>query len=191
MLEKVCVAFGGRTLVLFTSYEMMSAVAGLMRGRLADNAIELLVQGEGLSRESIVARLRNGENRCVAFGTQSFWEGVDVAGSGLSCVVIARLPFAQKGDPIVEARCDMIEKNGGSSFREYILPEAAIRFQQGFGRLIRTKSDRGVVIVADPRLVVKNYGGSFRKSIPATVRPVSDMSELMSCIEEFLLSSEG
>ena len=183
----------GRALVLFTSYEMMNAVAATAHQLLADAGITLLVQGEGLSRESMTARLKQSINRTieqsnndvVLFGAQSFWEGVDVAGEALSCVVLARLPFAQVGDPVVEARSEKIDREGGSSFRDYALPEAVIKFRQGFGRLVRTKSDRGVVVVTDPRLVTKNYGATFRKSIPATVHTVTDSNDLLRRVAEF------
>ena len=181
----------GRALVLFTSYEMMNAVAAHARPELEGGGMRLLVQGEGMSRESMTAELlRSAGGECgdapvVVFGAQSFWEGVDVAGEALSCVVMARLPFAQVGDPIVEARSEMIDRSGGSSFRDYALPEAVVKFRQGFGRLIRTKSDRGVVVISDPRIVTKNYGSTFRKSIPATVRTVSACDELLSRVAEF------
>ena len=174
----------GRALVLFTSYEMMSAVAAHAHQPLAESGITLLVQGEGLSRESLTRRLKEGDHT-VVFGAQSFWEGVDVAGAALSCVVLARLPFAQVGDPVVEARSEKIDREGGSSFRDYALPEAVIKFRQGFGRLVRTQSDRGVVIVTDPRIVTKNYGATFRKSIPATVHTVSELGELLRRVGDF------
>ena len=180
----------GRALVLFTSYEMMSAVAAHVRPALEGEGMRLLVQGEGMSREAMTAELRrscsgNDDAPVVVFGAQSFWEGVDVAGEALSCVVLARLPFAQVGDPIVEARSERIDRSGGSSFRDYALPEAVVRFRQGFGRLIRTKSDRGVVVISDPRIVTKNYGAVFRKSIPATVRTVTALDELLSKVADF------
>lgn len=178
-------AVGGRTLVLFTSYEMMNAVAEIARKGLSEVGYSLLVQGDGMSREAMTRRLKT-DSSTVVFGAQSFWEGVDVAGEALSCVVLARLPFAQIGDPVVEARSEKIDREGGSSFRDYALPEAVVKFRQGFGRLIRTKSDRGVVIVADPRIVTKNYGAVFRKSIPATVHTVSDIGELVERIHSFL-----
>ena len=178
----------GRALVLFTSYEMMNAVAATAHGLLADAGITLLVQGEGLSRESMTRILKESASRTsqtVLFGAQSFWEGVDVAGEALSCVVLARLPFAQVGDPIVEARSEKIDREGGSSFRDYALPEAVIKFRQGFGRLVRTKSDRGVVVVTDPRIVTKNYGATFRKSIPASVHTVTEPDDLLRRVAEF------
>ena len=172
----------GRALVLFTSYEMMNAVAACARPAFAAAGLRLLVQGEGLSRETMTAELKAAgvDAPTVIFGSQSFWEGVDVAGASLSCVVIARLPFAQIGDPVTEARGEKIEREGGSAFRDYSLPEAVIKFRQGFGRLIRSRRDRGVVVVADPRIVTKNYGGAFRKSIPASVHTVTDVDDLLA-----------
>ena len=184
LVHGAVLAVGGRTLILFTSYEMMNNVAGRASPALARDGYTLLVQGGGLSREAITRRLKE-DGSTVVFGAHSFWEGVDVAGEALSCVILARLPFAQVGDPVVEARSEKIDREGGSSFRDYALPEAVIKFRQGFGRLIRTKSDRGVVIVADPRIVTKNYGAVFRKSIPATVHTVSGESELLERTRDF------
>ena len=186
-IVKAAVAeMGGRTLVLFTSYEMMETVADGVRAAFAESGKRLLVQGEGLGREAMTAALkRDGGEGTVLFGAQSFWEGVDVAGEALSCVVITRLPFAQVGDPIVEARGEKIERDGGSAFRDYLLPEAAIKFRQGVGRLVRTKRDKGVVIVTDPRIVTKNYGAVFRRSIPASVHTVADMASLVGRMAEW------
>ena len=186
LLKDLFAATRGRALVLFTSYEMMNRVAEFAHGPLIDAGIQLLVQGEGLSREAMTARLKQLDGiPTVLFGSQSFWEGVDVAGEALSCVVIARLPFQMVGDPIVEARSEQIDRNGGSSFRDYALPEAVIKFRQGFGRLIRSKRDRGVVVVTDPRLVTKNYGGSFRKSIPTSVHTVTELTDLLQRVSDF------
>lgn len=190
ILGEVFAVTRGRGLVLFTSYEMMNSVAAMARERLAAAGLELLVQGEGRSREAMTQALRS-LSGTVLFGAQSFWEGVDVAGEALSCVVIARLPFAQVGDPIVEARREQIDRDGGSSFRDYSLPEAVIKFRQGFGRLVRSKRDRGVVVVTDPRIVTKNYGAIFRKSIPASVHTVADRSRLVEAVEEFFAGWPG
>ena len=193
VLREVFSVTKGRGLVLFTAYEMMRAVAERVRAPLDEAGIELLVQGDGLSREGMVAALKKCASAkgkrarsVVLFGAQSFWEGVDVPGEALSCVVLARLPFPQVGEPIVEARSDRIKENGGSPFRDYMLPEAIIRFRQGFGRLVRTKRDRGVVVVTDPRVVTKNYGAMFRKAVPASVHSVPTLAELSARAAAFL-----
>lgn len=172
----------GRAMGLFTSYEMMNQVARLLEEPLRETGIRLLVHGVNGTRDQITRLFRAG-GACVLLGTHSFWEGVDVAGEALSCVVMARLPFAAVGDPIIEARSEQIDQGGGSSFREFALPQAVIRFRQGFGRLIRTRSDKGVVIVADPRIITKSYGATFRKSLPCPLQKMENLGELLARVE--------
>ena len=116
----------------------------------------------------------------MLFGTQSFWEGVDVVGDALSCVVVARLPFAAVGDPVVSARCEQIDRAGKSSFFTLFLPAAVLRLRQGFGRLICHRNDRGSVVIADTRLVTKGYGRLFLGSLPCPLRRCPDMDALLS-----------
>jgi ATP-dependent DNA helicase DinG len=154
-------AMRGRTLVLFTSYNQLRGTAGAIRGELADAGISLYQQGAGISRQQLLEGFRGGE-AAVLFGTRSFWEGVDIPGPALSCVVIIRLPFDVPTDPIFAARQGSFE----NPFYDYAVPEAVLRFRQGFGRLIRTKTDRGVVVSLDKRLLTKAYGRFFLEALP-------------------------
>jgi len=155
----------GRCFVLLTSYAMLEAVAETLENFCTTGDYSLLVQGRNLPRGAMLERFRR-NRRTVLLGTASFWQGVDVAGEALQNVIIAKLPFAAPNDPIVEARIDAIRQGGGNPFVQYQLPEAIIRFKQGFGRLIRSTSDTGIVVVLDYRLVTKSYGKMFVASLP-------------------------
>jgi ATP-dependent DNA helicase DinG len=158
-------ASAGGAFVLFTSHRALQRAAQLLRERwvtLAD--YPLLVQGEA-PREQLLRRFRESGN-AVLLGTSSFWEGVDVKGDALRLVIIEKLPFASPDDALTKARIEHLKAQGGNAFREYQLPEAALALKQGVGRLIRSETDRGVVVICDPRLVDKPYGRVLRASLP-------------------------
>jgi len=154
-------AIGGRMLVLFTSYAALKKTSAAITGPLASDDIFVYEQGDGASPNALLESFKS-TDRAVLLGTRSFWEGVDVPGTSLSVVFITKLPFDVPTDPLIAARSEMYE----DSFNEYYLPEAILKFRQGFGRLIRTSSDRGVVAVMDRRVLTKQYGRLFLESLP-------------------------
>ena len=160
-ISRTAKATGGRMLVLFTSYKQLRSTSQVITPLLAKDHIQVFEQGGGASASSLLNSFKNTE-RAVLLGTRSFWEGVDVPGEALSVLVITKLPFDVPSDPIIAARSETFE----NPFGEYTLPEAILRFRQGFGRLIRTQSDRGVVAVLDRRLRSKQYGPQFLHSLP-------------------------
>ena len=158
----VAKALGGRTLVLVTSYAQLRQTAQAIEGSLAAADISLLAQLPGTSRQQLLAQFKQPDSRAVLLGTRSFWEGVDVPGPALQALLIVKLPFDVPSDPIFAARSEAFD----SPFFEYSIPEAVLRFRQGFGRLIRRRSDKGVVVVLDKRVLTKRYGQSFLEALP-------------------------
>jgi ATP-dependent DNA helicase DinG len=151
----------GRALVLTSSYRALDAYRERVRDRVP---YDVLVQGEA-PRERLLERFRR-EVGSVLVATSTFWQGVDVPGESLSLLVIDKLPFSAPGDPLHEARCESVERHGGDWFRDYALPTAMLQLRQGFGRLIRSHADRGVVAILDPRLRTRGYGRAFLAALP-------------------------
>lgn len=181
-------ASDGGNFVLFTSHRDVRAVAGELRARGISERWPLLVHGEE-PRDALLRRFRE-SGRAILLGTASFWEGVDVAGEALRGLVIARLPFRVPTEPLTAARSEAIEARGGDAFRELMLPHATLRLKQGFGRLIRTGTDRGAVVLCDPRACTKSYGRAVLAALPPARRSIAPWNVVLGELQDFYRNRE-
>lgn len=182
ILRAVTISHGG-AFILFTSYDLLNRVYTALSPKLARLGLTALKQGD-TGRHTLLAGFRK-EGNAVLFGTDSFWEGVDVKGDALRLVIIARLPFQVPTEPVQQARAEKIKADGGDSFRDFSVPQAVIKFRQGFGRLIRSRDDRGAVLILDRRVTNKNYGRIFLRSLPDTEIVKGDSAAIFSRMELF------
>lgn len=179
----------GHAFVLFTSFHALNMTFNALEKELRAQGITPLKQGQ-TARNVLLERFR-ADTSSVLFATDSFWEGVDVAGESLQCVILTKLPFRVPTEPILQARAEQIDEAGGSSFHDYTMPLAVIKFRQGFGRLIRRKTDRGIIVVLDNRITRKSYGKTFLKSLPPLRHDQSNREALHDSIRGFLHHEQG
>lgn len=172
------------TLVLFTAYDMLNGSYDALKDRLQTEGIQLLGQGRDGSRSRIIDQFRE-DASSVLLGTDSFWEGIDVAGASLQMLILVKLPFAVPTEPIVAAQMELLEKAGKNPFTHYTVPEAVIKFRQGFGRLIRNKSDYGVVVILDHRVLRSSYGPAFLSALPVQVQPFPSQEAMVADIKQW------
>ncbi len=180
-LIRLAKATNGRMLALFTSYAQLRRTSTTIGPALAESEIQVYEQGEGASTNTLLETFREAD-KAVLLGTRAFWEGVDIPGEALSVLVIVKLPFDVPSDPIIAARSETFD----DPFSEYSLPEAILRFRQGFGRLIRTQSDRGVVVILDKRVLTKRYGRQFIDSLPGCTTKVGTVIDLPKAAARWL-----
>jgi DNA polymerase-3 subunit epsilon/ATP-dependent DNA helicase DinG len=171
----------GRTMALFTSYASLNTTATAIRGKLQAKGIDILAQGTDGTPQQIVSRFLD-KPESVILGTASFWEGVDLAGDSLQVLIVARLPFSVPSDPVFAARSELYD----NAFNQYAVPQAILRLRQGFGRLIRTKSDKGVAIILDNRVASRSYGRAFLKSLPPVGIKMSNLNDLPTNIKQWI-----
>ncbi len=172
-LINLCMETGGRTLALFTSYSQLQQTSNAISPKLAEHGIVVFEQGQGASPHALLESFKS-TDQAVLLGTRAFWEGVDVPGEALSVLAIIKLPFAVPNDPIISARSETFE----NPFYEYTIPEAILTFRQGFGRLIRSHEDHGVVVIFDKRVISKQYGKMFIDSLPQCTVEVGPLEQL-------------
>jgi len=172
-IDELIKVAGGRTLILFTSFKMMEEVFALCR----KGGYRFLKQGDEPAYQ-LLERFREDTTSCL-FATASFWQGIDVPGEALSCLIITRLPFDVPDEPRIEGIVEDLKKRGIEPFWSFQLPQAILRFRQGFGRLIRNKSDRGVVAVLDKRIIRKNYGNLFLRSLPDNLPIITNINPVV------------
>ncbi len=182
-IEEILKITHGHAFILFTSFQMLKECHSILSERLQKQRLVLLKQGDE-NKMKLLNRFKS-TPRSVLFGTDSFWEGVDVIGEALRCVIIVKLPFQVPTEPIIEAHVEAITARGGNAFMEYSLPQAIVKFKQGFGRLIRHRKDRGCVICLDPRIANKRYGSLFLNSLPPSKRFFGTSSEAMAQMAKF------
>ena len=170
--------------MLFTSYSTLNEVYRDVQNDMKLAQMPLLAQGLDGGRHAIISRFKR-EKPAFLFGTDSFWEGVDIPGDALELVAITKLPFDVPTDPVFQAKSEMIEARGGNSFYELSIPEAVIRFRQGFGRLIRNRQDFGAVLILDNRVSTKSYGRMFLNSLPVTAKSFANADEMWLQLERW------
>lgn len=187
-LAEVAISTGGRMLALFTSYRMLGEVYERLNDHLAARGSEIEVLGQGIeggTRSKLTRRfLQNPAS--ILLGTSSFWEGVDIPGDALTCLAIVRLPFKPPNHPIVEAKCERLKEQNENSFMKYSVPQAVIRFKQGFGRLVRTAGDRGIAVIYDTRIIETKYGKNFLYSLPGPKIEHMPTEQLVPRVREWL-----
>ncbi len=179
----------GSALILFTSYSMLNNTYSELEPLLTRKGITVMKQGS-LDRSRLLSNF-NTDISSVLFATDSFWEGVDAPGDSLKLVIICKLPFRVPTDPIIKARIEVIEKNGGNAFMDLSLPEAAMKLKQGFGRLMRKNSDYGVVLILDPRIIRKRYGSILVNTLPETAKSIGNSKKIYEDMENFFYSRDN
>ena len=185
-LAEIAIVTQGRMLVLFTSYKMLRQVHGELKNRLVGRNIQVFGQGIESNNRSKLVRMFQETANCVLLGTSSFWEGVDIPGEALSMLAIVRLPFQPPNHPYVEAKSEYIKSRNENPFMKYSVPQAIIQFKQGFGRLVRTENDKGIVVVYDTRVIDTQYGKYFLRSLPGPRIEQSATDDMVDRIQHWL-----